>query len=463
MLEIGKAQQVGGELPIGKALAPLFLSLGFCSLGAFLAFPMRSRTGFVRKYLLCWVGFFPQIIPPLVELLARLVRIKIDTARNVRHKVLGDLHHRPVTRERTRSLPTVGGAKAPVGEDSGEQRFARMAMRVKSEGYALELSQAPLGHALGSPKPLAAVAARDGLASVASAGEAAVATAAVEDHRSTMPAEPSVPHTREPGSRKAPRAQFGGGRKEGATSIEETDTPASTQREEGSRDGTPEMSRLSHAAKALVHKATTYVHHHLSHQGPNHYHHRRLQTLSHLYAKKHGDGHGARRLSVLDQHRITIARERSARLSRALKDGTTRLTNRSSRFSHEGASSRQSLGHEMILGLSSGLHSLEHGLHSLEHVTSRRARAEPTSRSHPRRGPRDRWLLVCCSSAARLLLVCSQGLEHSLADLAAHVHLGEHGELHEAHDHHEVIFDRPPRAGSPHAHVYATRTPRGPS
>jgi len=131
LLEIGKAQQVGGELPIGKALAPLFLSLGFCGFGALLAYPMHDRKGFVRKYLLCWVGLFPQLIPPLVELLSRLVQIKIEGAQKMRRKMLGsDISKKSAPRTAAAALP-----QSPDGRTVSE-RHVRTRIGIKEENGA---------------------------------------------------------------------------------------------------------------------------------------------------------------------------------------------------------------------------------------------------------------------------------------------------------------------------------------
>jgi len=92
LLEIGKATQTGSELSIVAVTMPLVSSIAFCVLGALLAYPMKGRTTFVRKYFLCWVGLFPRVVPHVVELLARLIEFKIDTSRHVRRQLLGETH-----------------------------------------------------------------------------------------------------------------------------------------------------------------------------------------------------------------------------------------------------------------------------------------------------------------------------------------------------------------------------------
>ena len=254
LLEIGKAQQVGGELPISNVLSPLFLSIGFCAFGALLAYPMHDRKGFVRKYLLCWVGLFPQLIPPLVELLARLVQIKIEGAQIVRRKVLG--------------------------------------------------SHAP---------------------------------AALTPRRSPPPPSPP-PEVNTAGERQPSRARIGLKGEEDEEGARTSSTPLSTPRK-------------------LVRKTTMYIEKHTK------YHAQRLQTLSHLYAKPSHE----KRMSVLDKHRIDIAKAKE---------------------------------------------------------NAAKAHAADNDARH--------------STGIGQLVAHTAHIAH---DLASHVHLGEHGELHEAHDHHQVVFD----------------------
>ena len=65
LIEIGKATASGTQLSLWAVFQPLVLSIAFCGIGAVMAFPMdRKGQGWVKKYLLCWVGFWPTVIPP---------------------------------------------------------------------------------------------------------------------------------------------------------------------------------------------------------------------------------------------------------------------------------------------------------------------------------------------------------------------------------------------------------------
>jgi Kef-type K+ transport system membrane component KefB len=78
LVEIGNAMAKGVSLSLWAVFQPLVLSIVFCGVGALLAYPMeRKDQGWFKKYILCWVGFWPLIIPPVLKFVStRIVKVR---------------------------------------------------------------------------------------------------------------------------------------------------------------------------------------------------------------------------------------------------------------------------------------------------------------------------------------------------------------------------------------------------